>query len=101
MKDEAALLIALQMKEELFALLEEVIKTEQRKKVFIEIEPGLSQGEIGERASVNQGTVSRAINAFEEFGLVKEVDDGYKKTLECMDHPLMSYLWKNEVLEDG
>lgn len=101
MIDENTVLLALNTKEKLFHTLHEILETSKRCRIFIEIKKGLSQRDIADKANVGQATVSRTINDLIEIGLVTELEEGgYRKTLRCMDHPLMEHLWWEAVIED-
>lgn len=94
------MLNAIQVKDELFQTLEEVLGTEKRKKIFIEVCADKGQSEIAEQTGVTQPAVSQAVSKLKEFGLVEETDEGYVKTLTSLEHPLLKHLWKEEVLEN-
>jgi predicted transcriptional regulator len=95
---EEALLLAIGNRDALFVILSEVISSDDRMEIFVNTVPGKTQGEIAKEAGVSQGAVSRAITDLQESGLVEEADEGYKKTISCLDHPLFLRLFKEEVL---
>jgi DNA-binding IclR family transcriptional regulator len=65
------------------------------------VEEGMSQQEIGEEAGVHQATVSRAMNELRELDLVEETDNGYKKALSVLNHPVIQNLFETEFLDDS
>jgi DNA-binding transcriptional ArsR family regulator len=97
---EEAILLAIANRETLFDILSEVISTDDRMAIFASTVVGKTQGEIAEEADVGQSAVSEAMGDLQESGLVEEVDDGYRKTLPCLDHPLFLRLFEEEVLAD-
>ncbi len=99
--DEGVLTHALLHREELFETLENVLGTQQRMRLFMEIKPQKSQTEIAEIIGISQPAVSKALNRLLELGLVEKTEDGYKKTFSYLDHPLMEHLWRTEVLKSG
>lgn len=97
---EGEVLTALQVREELFDTLEEILGTAKRKQAFIEVKPGRKQKEIAESAGASVGTINGVISDLKDLGLARETEDGYEKTLRCMDHPVLEHLWRKEVLAD-
>lgn len=94
------MLTALQVREELFNTLEEILGTPKRKRAFIEIKPNRTQPDIAESADVSIGTINGVISDLKDFGLARETEEGYEKTLQCMDHPVLEHLWREEVLTE-
>lgn len=102
MSDEQTVLTALQAKEELFSTLEAILNTKTRKEAFIEIKPGRAQSEIADAVGVSDEAIRKTREKLMAFGLVEEAEDGWRKTLRSMDHPVLEYLWREEVLDgDG
>ena len=92
------MLLALEVRKDLFNTLEEILDTRKRKRAFIEVKTNRTQSKIAEEADIDQSTISRMLSELIELGLVREVDEGYEKTLGCIDHPILEHLWNKEVL---
>ena len=95
---EEAVLLALETREDLFGSLYEMMSSGNYVRIFMEIEEGKTQTEVADAVGVGNSTVSRAVKELEEFELIEELDDGYRKTLSALDHPIIQHFYEKEVL---
>lgn len=95
---EEAVLLALETRNDLFESFYEMLSSENYVRVLMATEEGMTQSDIAEEIGVGQGTVSRAFSELKDYELITEADDGYKKSLPVLDHPLIQYFYETEVL---
>lgn len=98
---EEALLLAIETRDDLFDSLEEMLTSENRLKVLMAVEEGKTQGDMAEEVGVGRATVSRSIDELKELEMVEETDDGYRKILPVLDHPIIEHFFEEEFLNDA
>jgi uncharacterized protein YerC len=96
---EEAVLLALETRDALFESLYDMLSSDNYVKVLMGLEEGKTQTEIADDVGVGGGTVSRAVRELKEYDLAKETDDGYKKTLSALDHPIIQHFYETEVTD--
>lgn len=94
---EEAVLMALDTREQLFDALQEVLSSNKRLKVLMTLGEDMDQRSVATEVGVGQSTVSRAIDEFKEYGLIESTENGYKKSLPVLDHPLIQHYYRTEV----
>lgn len=95
---EEAVLLALETRDDLFESLYDMLSSDNYVMVLMAIEEGKIQTEIADDVGIGGGTVSRAVAELKEYDLIEETDDGYKKTLSALDHPMIQHFYETEVL---
>lgn len=95
---EEAVLLALETRDDLFESLYEMLSSDNYVRVLMALEEGMTQTDIADEVGVGGATVSRAVRELKEYDLVEETDDGYKKTLPVLDHPMIQHFYETEVL---
>lgn len=96
---EEAVLLALETRGELFNSLYDMLSSDNYVKVLMAISEGKTQTQIAEEIGVGNATVSRAITELMDYELVMEAENGWKKSLPVLDHPMIQYYFEKEVLE--
>lgn len=98
---EEALITAIENRQTLFEIMEEGISSDKRRKVFQAICDWKVQSELVEETGVSAGTVSGACKELEDMGLIRSREEGgYVKTIKSLDHPLLQYLYKKEIVNE-
>jgi predicted transcriptional regulator len=97
---EEALLLALETHEDLFSTIDKMLSSENYLKVLMVIEEDKTYADMSDEAGVAQGTVGNAISELQEFGLVEETNEGYKRTLSVLGHPLIQQSYWDERDDD-
>lgn len=97
---EESLLLAVEAREELFGMFDEMFSSENYPRVLMAFEEGMSYEELSNAAGVSEGTVSNAFKELEQFGLIGNGEDGRYHTLPVLKHPMIQYYYWNEVVED-
>jgi len=97
---EEAVLLALDTREELFQSLYDMMSSDNYVEILMAVKLGKTQSDLAEEVGVGTGTVSRAMNQLEEFGLVEEGEDGYEKALSALEHPMLQHYFYEEVVVD-
>lgn len=95
---EEAVLLALETRDDLFESLYEMLSSDNYVRVLMALEEGITQTEIADEVGVGGATVSRAVNELKEYDLIEETDDGYRKTLTALGHPMIQHFYETEVL---
>jgi len=95
---EEAVLLALETRDDLFESLYDMLSSDNYVRVLMALEEGMTQTDIADEVGVGGATVSRAVRELKEYDLVEETDDGYKKTLTALDHPMIQHFYEMEVL---
>ena len=95
---EEAVLLALETREELFQSLYEMLSSDNYVRVIMALEEGKTQTEIADDVGTSSATVSRAVTELEEYELIEEAEDGYRKTLSSLNHPMIQHFYETEVL---
>jgi predicted transcriptional regulator len=95
---EEAVLLALETRDDLFESLSEMLRSDNYISVLMALEEGMTQAEIADEVGVGAATVSRAVDELKEYDLIEECDDGYKKTLTVLGHPMIQHFYESEVL---
>lgn len=92
--------MAISEREELFTMFEEMFSSENYHKILMTFEEGMQYGEIAEELDVGTGTISRAFEELEEFGLIEDGEDGRTHALPILKHPMIQYHYWKDVVED-
>ena len=95
---EEAVLLALETREELFQSLYEMLSSDNYVRVLMALEERKTQTEIADDVGTSSATVSRAVTELEEYELIEEAEDGYRKTLSSLNHPMIQHFYETEVL---
>lgn len=95
---EEAVLLALETRDDLFESLSEMLGSDNYISVLMALEEGMTQAELADEVGVSPATVSRAMDELKEYNLIEECDDGYKKTLTALGHPMIKHFYESEVL---
>lgn len=95
---EEAVLLALDTRESLFEGLYDMLSSDNYVRVLMAVKEGKAQMDIAEEVETSGATVSRAISELEQYNLIKETNDGYKKTLPALNHPIIQHFYETEVL---
>ncbi|MFC6757683.1 MULTISPECIES: helix-turn-helix domain-containing protein [Haloarcula] len=95
---EEAVLLALETRNDLFQSLHEMLSSDNYVEVLMALEEGKTQTEIANEVGTSSATVSRAVGELEDFELIEEGENGYKKTLPALDHPMIQHFYQTEVL---
>lgn len=97
---EEAILLALDTREALFDCMYEMLSSDNYVRVLMALEEGKSQTEIAEEIGLGNSTVSRAITELQEYELILETDNGFKKALSSLNHPMIQHFYKTERLNN-
>lgn len=97
---ENTLLQAISVREELFKMFDEMFSSENYHKVLMGYDSEKTYSEVSEEIGVATGTISSAMEELQEFGLIEDTDNGYEKTMEVLDHPIIQYYYWEEVVEN-
>lgn len=97
---EEAVLLALDNRQEMFDSLHNMLRSDNYVKVLMSLEEGQSQTEIADEIGVGNATVSRAVRELLEYELIEEAENGYRKSLPVLDHPIIQYFYEKEVLNN-
>lgn len=97
---EESLLLAIEAREELFGMFEDMFSSGNYHKVLMAFEEEMSYAELSSAAGVSEGTVSNAFNELEEYGLIGIGENGRYHTLPVLKHPMIQYYYWEEVVDD-
>jgi predicted transcriptional regulator len=97
---EEAVLLAIDTRHDLFDSLYEMLSSDNYVRVLMALEQGKSQTEIADDIDTGNSTVSRAITELQEYELIEETDNGFKKSLSSLNHPMIQHFFEKERLND-
>lgn len=97
---EDVLLQAINVREDLFQMFDEMFSSENYHKVLMGYDPEKTYAEVSEDIGVATGTISSAMDELQEFGLIEDTENGYEKTMEILDHPIIQYYYWEEVVDN-
>lgn len=95
---EESVLLAIDIREDLFEALSAMLSSDNYLRVLMALEETKSQTEVAEAIGVGGSTVSRAVRELLENDLIEETENGYRKKLRVLDHPMIQYFYDKEVL---
>lgn len=98
---QEGLLLAIAERENLFEMFDEMFSSENYHKVLMSFEEGKQYADIMEELDIGKGTVGRAFNELEEYGLIAEDEDGERHhTLPVLTHPIIQYYYWKDLVGD-
>lgn len=99
-QSQVALLLAVSEREELFNMFDEVFSSDNYHKVLMTFEEGMQYVDIAEELEIGEGTVSRAFEELEEFGLIVDDGEGRAHAIPILKHPMIQYHYWKDVVGD-
>lgn len=97
---EEALLLAIDTRDELFQMFQEMFSSDNYHKVLMAYREGMTYSEISDVTGVSPGTISNAFDELEEHGLLTQGENGRQHTLPVLTHPMIQYYYWEEVVDD-
>lgn len=97
---QEALLLSIQTKDELFETFDDIFSSDNYHKVLMSFEEGDTFSDVSDKLDIGDGTVSRAMEELEEYGLITIEEGERQHSMLVLTHPLIQYYYWEEFIDE-